>query len=386
MDFHFDDDTRMLVDALQKFLDKEVLPLEREHADAIDGGKVNDAVHEIGAGIRTKAVEAGFYNAHIPTELGGGGLPHVTLTALRETIARSGSVILAVFVIGDPPMGPTPMLMLCDEDQKERYVRPLMRGEVTTCFALTEPNAGSDVNALETTTVRDGDDYVLNGSKIYISNGLHCDFLQVFAVTEKGKGMAGGISLFLVDADTPGISRTLMRSMGGDDFQAEIGFDDVRVPAANRVGEEGYGFLGAAQWLSGERLMMAIQAGGAGRVRPRPRPRTGPAPARPSGRRSGTTRGSPFPSPTGRPRSRPRAGSPTGRPGCSTRVTRRGRSSRWPRSTRPTCSRRRRTPSLQTLGGIGYMTEHPIERIYRMARVFRIGGGDVRDPAAAHRG
>src|SRR5262249_33597567 len=115
---------------------------------------------------------------------------------------------------------------------------------------------------IECSAVRDGDHYIINGTKIFISNGLYADVLQVFAVTEKGKGMFGGISLFMVDANLKGITRKNMPSMGGDDFQAEIAFDNVRVPAANLVGEEGFGFLGATQWLSGERLMMAIQAVG----------------------------------------------------------------------------------------------------------------------------
>ncbi|MBW1683853.1 MAG: acyl-CoA/acyl-ACP dehydrogenase [Deltaproteobacteria bacterium] len=374
MDFAFDEDTILLRESLLRFLRAEVLPLEEKHKDIIDGGRISDEVMEIGAGIRSKAIDAGFYTAHISEELGGGGLSRVAVTALREEIARSGTKILGIFVVGDPPMGPTPMLAMLDDAQKERYLHPLMKGEKTTCFCLTEPEAGSDVNEIKLSAVRDGDDYVLNGSKIYVSNGMHADFLQVFAVTEKGKGMFGGISLFMVDADTPGITRNLMRSMGGDDFQAEIFFDDVRVSATNRVGKEGYGFVGAAEWLSGERLMMAIQAVGLAEY------------ALELAVEWANTRIA-----SGKPIKEYQAVSfPLA--DCATEIE----AAKWltyrtawmldqgnDAMTELAMAKvyaaevvgRVADQALQAFGGAGYMTDHPIERVYRLARVFRIGGG-----------
>ncbi|MBK7972595.1 MAG: acyl-CoA dehydrogenase family protein [Deltaproteobacteria bacterium] len=378
MDFAFDDDTRLLCEALRKFLKTEVLPLEEKHKDLLDGGKMSDEVARIGAGIRKKAVEAGFYTVHLPKELGGAGLPYVTTTALREEIAMSGSVILGLYVIGDPPCGPTPLLMLCNDEQRERFLKPLVAGDKTTCFALTEPGAGSDISSIQTMAVRDGDDWVLNGSKIYISNGMHADFFQVFALTKKpGPGedaMFGCISLFMVDADSPGVERKLMKSMGGDDFQAEITFKDVRVPASNLVGDEGFGFLGAAQWLSGERLMMAIQAVGLARYAlafGTEWAKTRMAFGKPIGKNQGVS----FPLAD-----------------CATQIE----AARWLTYRTAWLLDQGETAMtelamakvfaadvlgkvadqvMQTLGGIGYMAEHPIERIYRMARVFRIGGG-----------
>lgn len=374
MDFAFDEETRLLCESLRKFLQSEVLPLEKKHADVIAGGRMSDRVMELGAGIRKKAVEAGFYTVHMPKELGGGGLSNVTVSALREEIARSGSLILGIFVIGDPPMGPTPMLMMLNGEQRKQWAEPLMRGDKTTCFALTEPNAGSDVANIETRARKDGDHYVLDGTKIYISNGLHADFLQVFAVTEPGKGMYGGISLFYVDAATPGIQRKLMRSMGGDDLQAEVHFESVRVPAQNLVGEEGFGFLGAAQWLSGERLMMAVQAVGLASYAlefgvnwAKERKAFG----KPVGKYQGVS----FPLAD-----------------CAVEIE----AARWltyqcawrldqgePAMKELAMAKlyasevlgRVADQVLQTLGGAGYMCDHPIERIYRIARVFRIGGG-----------
>ena len=374
MDFRFDEETQLLVAELKKFLAKEVLAVEEKHKDVLDGGRMSKEVAALGAKVRKKAVEAGFYTAHMPTEIGGGGLSHVTLTAMREEIAMSGSLFLGMYVIGDPPCGPTPMLMLCDDMQRDRFAAPLMRGEVTTCFCLTEPNAGSDIANIELAAVKDGDDYVLNGSKLYISNGLYADFLQVFAVTEKGKGMFGGISLFMVDADTPGITRNLMKSMAGDDFQAEIFFEDVRVPATHMVGEEGFGFLGASQWLSGERLMMAIQAIGLARY------------TLDIGLDWARTRKA-----FNRPISKYQAVSfPLAE--CATQLE----AARW-LTYRTAWLMDQGEPAmkelamcknfaadvlgmvadqvLQTIGGAGYMTGHPVERVYRIARVFRIGGG-----------
>ncbi len=262
MDFRLPEDVRQIQEAMKKFLDREVLPLEKEHWDICGEGKFSKEVHRLGARVRKKSVDLGYYTLHMPEELGGGGLSMVGLSAIREDIAKSGTTILGAFVLGDPPMGPTGMLRECNEYQKEKYLGPLMRGEATTCFALTEPNAGSDVAAIETTAVRDGDCYVLNGSKHFISNGPYCDFAQVFAATNKTLGMNGGISAFFVDADTPGFTRRLQRSMADDDFQAEFFFEDCRVPAENLIGEEGFGFLSAATWLSAERLIVASNAVG----------------------------------------------------------------------------------------------------------------------------
>lgn len=374
MDFRIPDEVQQVLIALRRFLEREVLAVEERHRDLVADGRVSPEVMELGAEIRRKSVEAGFYNLHMPAEVGGGGLSHVALCLVREAIAGSGSKILGLFVLGDPPMGPTPMLLDCTPEQRERYLVPLMRGEKTTCFALTEPNAGSDVGAIETTAVRDGDCYVLNGSKHYISNGLYCDFIQAFVATERGKGIGGGISLLLVDADTPGVSRRLMRSMAGDDFQAEIVFEDCRVPVANLVGAEGYGILGAMKWLSGERLMMASQAIGLAdyclrlgveyaKVR------------KAFGQTIGRFQGVSFQLAD-----------------CATELD----AARWMtyhtawlldqgEAAMQELAMAKLFASevcgrivdrvLQVHGGAAYMVDHPIERLYRVARVLRIGGG-----------
>ncbi len=262
MDFVFDEDVQMINEAIQRFLEKEVLPLEEKYKKDLWAGRFNDRVLELGAEIRKKSVELGYYNLHMPESLGGAGMGHVAMTAFRETIAKSGTILLGLFILGDPPMGPTAMLTNCDDFQREQYLDPLMKGEKTTCFALTEPGAGSDVTMLKTRAVIKEDKYIVNGQKHFISNGPFCDFAQVFVMTDPEKGINGGCSLLLIDADSKGLTRRTQESLGDDDFQAELFFDDVEVPAENLVGNEGYGFVEAIKLLSAERLIIAIDGVG----------------------------------------------------------------------------------------------------------------------------
>ena len=262
MDFRLTEDEKQIVDAVKKFMEREVLPLEEKHKAVVWDGKFTDEVRALGAGVRKKSVDLGYYTVGLPEKMGGGGLSHVGMTAVREVIASSATVILGIYVLGDPPMGPTGMLINATPFLKEKYVEPLMKGEKTTCFALTEPGAGSDVGALKTRAVKKGDHYIINGQKHFISNGPYCDFAQVFVITDPTKGMNGGCSLLMIDADTPGFTRRLQKSLGDDDFQSEFFFEDCAVPAANLVGTEGLGFVEAMKWLSSERLVVAINGVG----------------------------------------------------------------------------------------------------------------------------
>jgi acyl-CoA dehydrogenase len=258
MDFTLPEEVRQINEAIQRFLDEEVLPLEERHKGEVAEGRITPKVLELGAEIRRKSVALGYYTLHMPEHLGGGGMGHVAMTAFRETIAQSGSTILGMFILGDPPMGPTMILSKLTENQKFRYLDPLMSGEKTTCFALTEPGAGSDPGAIRTTAVKRGDCYVVNGQKHFITNGPYCDFAQVFVMTDPKAGLNGGCSLLLIDADTPGFTSRVQPSMMDDDFQAELFFDDCEVPAENLVGSPGTGFVEAVRWLAAERLIVAI--------------------------------------------------------------------------------------------------------------------------------
>jgi acyl-CoA dehydrogenase len=159
-------------------------------------------------------------------------------------------------------MGPTVRAILYDleGELKEKYLLPVLRGEKRACFAQTEPDAGSDPGSMRTTAVRDGDYYIINGVKRFISGAHHADFAQVMAATDRSKGSRGGISCFLVDMDTPGVKITARYETMMGDRPSEIVFDNVRVPASHRVGGEGEGFKLGQQWIGVGRVKHGARA------------------------------------------------------------------------------------------------------------------------------
>ena len=159
------------------------------------------------------------------------------------------------------------ILYALEGEMREKYLMPALRGEKKACFAQTEPDAGSDPGGMRTTAVRDGDHYVINGVKRFISHAGDADFMQLMAATDRAKGSHGGISCFIVDMDTPGVKLTTQyKTMMGDE-PWEIVLDNVRVPASHRVGEEGEGFRHAQQWLGAGRVRHGTAAVGHRQVR-----------------------------------------------------------------------------------------------------------------------
>jgi alkylation response protein AidB-like acyl-CoA dehydrogenase len=154
-----------------------------------------------------------------------------------------------------------------DEEQRNRWLPPALAGETIGALAVTEPDAGSDVAAIKTVATREGDDWVINGSKLFITNGAWADFVVVAAKTDPGAGHSG-ITLFVVDTAAPGFSASEMRMLGWRSGQTgELSFSDVRVPDANRLGPEGSGFVAIMQNFAWERLVMALgQVAGAQRI------------------------------------------------------------------------------------------------------------------------
>ncbi|MFN2544557.1 MAG: acyl-CoA dehydrogenase family protein, partial [Actinomycetota bacterium] len=199
MDFSLPQDFQDLLASYRSFLDREVRPVEERHAQQLQDEIFSDGMREEGLQLRRKSAELGFYAAHMPEEVGGMGLPAVATTLLVEETARSG-MRFAAFVLGPPnPEAPTPILMDLPEHLRGKFVEPLVRGETTMCFALTEPGAGSDAQSIATTAVLDGNEWVLNGTKHFITNGARADVALVMAVTDKEKRATGGITAFLVE-------------------------------------------------------------------------------------------------------------------------------------------------------------------------------------------
>ncbi|GAA0453023.1 acyl-CoA dehydrogenase family protein [Streptomyces sp. NPDC046215] len=247
---------RELVDSFESFIRRELVPLAAELPEATDQPPA-----DLRAYVRTRSAGLGFYAGDHPEELGGSGMPFTAVVLLHHAAGRSGCPLAPYALAGSD--GPSPLLRQGTEEQIERYLKPLVRGEATRCLALTEPNAGSDAFHLTTTATRQQDgDWVLSGRKTFVSNAGHADFAIVVATTDDG---AGGATAFLVPMDNPRL-RIGQRydGMSGEPL-SELLLDEVRVPADAVVGgEKGIGAaLGnGIDSLSRGRLVVAAQCNG----------------------------------------------------------------------------------------------------------------------------
>ena len=252
MDFELPDEMKMLQEQLRRFVDIELIPIERTAQDGPDlKPEVRTSLSEI-----TKKM--GLWHFATPVEYGGQGLGMLARAVVWEQMGRSIALPTRKWQVFGPE--PSPTLFLLDERQKQEYLIPVIQGEKTDCFAQTEPDAGGDPAAMRTTAVRDGDDYVINGMKRYITSADTASFAQVIAKTDKARGSNGGISAFLVDMDTVGVQvlrkeRTLM-----DDEPCDVLFDNVRVPSWKRIGEEGDGFKVGQAWINQGRIRHGARA------------------------------------------------------------------------------------------------------------------------------
>jgi len=242
MDFGLSHEQQMVVDTVRGFVESELYPLE---AEVERSGVVP---REIGHEIRRKVLELGFYAPNIPIEYGGGGLDHQTFILLERELGRA-SMGLGVW------WGrPSNILCAANEEQRQRYLLPAVRGEKMDALAMTEPDAGSDVRGMKCTARRQGGDWVVNGSKHFISHADIADFLIVFIATGPGR-----ITAFLVDRGTPGFEiRPGYESVSHRGYQnCILSFDDCRLPDAQILGVEGEGFAIANTWLHATRLSVA---------------------------------------------------------------------------------------------------------------------------------
>ena len=208
----------------------------------------------------------GAFGVAVPEELGGAGLDYVSLALVLEEIAAGDGGTSTVISVNNCPVCSIAM-MYANDAQKEQWLRPLAQGAMLGAFALTEPHTGSDASALRTTATRDGDDYIINGTKQFITSGKYADVAIVLAVTDKAAGKKG-ISAFWVPTTTPGyIVAGLEEKMGQHSSDtAQILFDNCRVPAANLIGAEGQGYKIALSGLEGGRIGIASQSVGMARA------------------------------------------------------------------------------------------------------------------------
>src|SRR6218665_2232263 len=208
----------------------------------------------------------GCYGVAVPTEYDGAGLDYLALSIILEEIAAGDGATSTVVSVNNCPVCSI-LMAFGNEDQKARFLKPLARGDMLGAFCLTEPHVGSEAGGLKTTAVRDGDDYVLNGVKQFITSGKNGDVAIVMAVTDKAAGKKG-ISAFLVPTATPGYTVARIEDKMGQHASdtAQILFENCRVPASNRLGEEGQGLKIALSGLEGGRIGIASQAVGMARA------------------------------------------------------------------------------------------------------------------------
>ena len=246
------DEQKMLQEEVRRFAEQVVKPIAKE-TDA-KGIFPRDAIRQAG--------EMGLMGVSVPEEYGGAGMDTVSYCLVIEEISRvcaSTGVILSV----NNSLVCDPLMKFGSEKIKQEFLRPLAAGELIGCFALTEPGAGSDPSALRTTARRDGDDYVLNGNKVFITNGTDAEVAIVFANVDLSKKHKG-ITAFVVHKDNPGYSHGHHEYKLGVNGSGttELSFEDMRVPAWQRIGEEGEGFKVAMATLDGGRIGIAAQAVG----------------------------------------------------------------------------------------------------------------------------
>ena len=265
MDFSIPEDLRELTASFRSFLDREVRPVEERLLPQFESDELTPELRDAAAGLRRRSAELGFYAAHMPESVAGGGLSNLGYTLLVEEGGASG-LRLAFTALGPPnPAAPNPILMDLPEHLHAKFVEPLVRGETTMCFALTEPEAGSDAQAIRTAAVREGDEWILNGRKHFITNGAEADVAVVFAVTDPSAEprATGGITAFLVEHDAPGfVVGRRQRTLAGDTNQAELVFEDCRVPADHVIGEVGFGFQSGMKFLNGGRAFIGAMCVG----------------------------------------------------------------------------------------------------------------------------
>ncbi len=246
---YFDESHNILRQSMQRFVQKEILPHVEEWEEK----------EEFPRELYHKFAEAGFLGMGFPEEMGGtpGDVFHIIV--FSEELLRGGSLGLAAG-IGSMGIALPPIVAMGTDEQKKRFIPPVLAGDRIAALGITEPDAGSDVSAIRTRAVRDGDHYVVNGAKTFITSGCRADIVTTAVRT--GEAGYGGVSLLVIETDTPGFKvAKKIRKMGWNASDTgELVFEDCRVPVANLLGEEGKGFYGIMENFQTERLNLAVMA------------------------------------------------------------------------------------------------------------------------------
>ena len=253
MDFELSEEHRMLKELVARFTADALIPLEPKVLERESRGEAAGLTEAERMPIDAKARELGLWGLDAPTEFGGSDLPVEAMVGVHEELGKT------VTPYTFPPDSPNlRMLMVAaNEEQRQTYLGPYARGETVSAIGISEPGAGADPASMITRAVRDGDDWVINGRKIWISRAHDADFTILMAVTDKAKGARGGISAFLVNKGTPGFNVLRRIPMIGGHVTYEIALEDCRLPAGKLLGKEGQGFAPMQVRLSTRRVQMA---------------------------------------------------------------------------------------------------------------------------------
>ena len=250
MDFGLSNEQEMIIDSVKNFVEQELYP----HEDEVE--KSNHIDESLAESIKKKSIQLGLYATNMPEEYGGGGLDTLTLCLLEKELGKANFGLQYIVA------RPSNILMACKGDQIDKYLIPTIRGEKVDCLAMTEPNAGSDVRSMQCRAEKDGDFFVINGSKHFISHADMADFVILFAASgseETSRGVKKKITSFLVDIGTPGFSvepgYNSVSHRGYHNFI--LNFDNCRVHKSQVLGKVDHGFDVANEWLGATRLSVA---------------------------------------------------------------------------------------------------------------------------------
>jgi acyl-CoA dehydrogenase len=251
MDFALTEEQQMIVKSTRDFVEHELYPHEQEIE------RSGELRPELLLDLKAKAIDSGLYAANMPVDVGGAGLDAVTWVLYEKELGRTSYVLHYTCVAR-----PSNILLACKAEQRERYLLPAVRGDRSDCLAISEPGAGSDMRSMKTTAVQQGDDFIINGTKHFISHADHADFVILFAVTGEeatSRSKRKLITAFLVDVGTPGFEvRPGYRNVSHRGYNNSIlQFNDCRVPSSAVLGEVHQGFEVANTWLSATRLQVA---------------------------------------------------------------------------------------------------------------------------------
>ena len=253
MDFEVAEEHRMLKDLVQKFVRDELMPLEAAVMASEAEGRglgIGAAEH---ARLDARAHELGLFGLDAPEDVGGSDLPMLAMVGVEEEMGRC----ITPYTL--PPDSPNLRMLMAtvNERQRDAYLAPYVAGKTISAIGISEPGAGSDPAGMSTYAVRNGDDWVINGRKIWITRAAEADFTILMAVTDKVKGARGGMSAFLVDKGTPGFNILRRIPMLGGQYSYEIALEDCRVEGWKLLGQEGSGFAPMQVRLGTRRIQMA---------------------------------------------------------------------------------------------------------------------------------